>query len=187
MAEVKISKRYAKGLFDFANSQNELEKINTEITLISDVLKENRELSVFLASPVWDEKKKMSVLKQVFSQISVSTSNFLSLVAKNSRAYLIGSIAYQFRILDNQHIDKSIAYLKLAEDLDENLVNQIMIAGKRQLSFNGKELEVVKKIDKSLIGGFVLQIKDKELDASIKNRLIDLKTKFDTKIYDSKI
>lgn len=155
MAEVKISKRYAKGLFDFAKNANKLEEAYTEIKQISEVLKENRQLRVILSSPVLDYKKKVSILKEVFKEISLSTLNFLNLIARQGRASLIGDIAQQFVVQYNQEIGKSIATITLAQDLPESLINQIVVTGRKEVAFEGKEIELVKKIDPSIIGGFV--------------------------------
>lgn len=184
MVEVKISKRYAKGLFDFAKESNTLDEIYSEINSISIVLKENKELRVLLASPILDDKKKASLLTSLFGGLSKDTLNFLLLLNKNRRVNLIGEIANQFTQLYNLSIEKHIVYLTIAEDLSEDILTQILEVGKKKLSINNK-VEVSKTIDPSIIGGFVLKIKDKQLDASVKNRIIDLKSKFDTKLYES--
>ncbi len=187
MAEVKISRRYAKGLFDFAKNANQLQEVYKEIKEIFDVLKENSELKTILSSPILDEEKKMGILKEIFKGTSQQTLNFLTLLTNKGRVNLLEDVANQFIIKYNQEIGKSSVTLILAEDLAEDLVTQILIAGKKQLSFEGKDIEINKKIDPSIIGGFILRINDKQIDASIKNRLSDLREKFDVKLYESHI
>ena len=187
MAEVKISKRYAKGFFDLVKESNHLSDSYAEIKEISEVIKENVELQTALSSPILDDKQKNSMLKAVFKNLSASTFNFLTLITKQGRANLIQDIAQQFILLYNQKIDRNTANIIIAEDLPENILNQILAVGKKQLAFEGKEIEINKKIDPSIIGGFVFQIKDKQIDASVRNRLNDLKSKFDTKLYESHI
>lgn len=187
MAEVKISKRYAKGFFHLAKESDKLLGSYVEIKEVSDVIGENVELKTALSSPLLDDKKKNSILKEVFKTLSPDTFNFLTLITKQGRANLIEDIAQQFIVLYNQEIDKNTATITLAEDLSENILKQILEVGKKQLTFEGKEIEVNKKIDPSILGGFIFQIKDKQIDASVRNRLNDLKTKFDTKLYESHI
>jgi F-type H+-transporting ATPase subunit delta len=56
----------------------------------------------------------------------------------------------------------------------ENLVKKI--SGKNQI-------DLVQKVDADLIGGFVLNVGDKQIDASIKSKLKTLKTKFSENPY----
>jgi F-type H+-transporting ATPase subunit delta len=184
MVEVKISKRYAKGLFDFAKESNKLDEIYSEINSVSVVLQENKEIKILLASPILDDKKKSALLTSLFGGLSKDTLNFLLLLNKNRRANLMEEIANQFSHLYNFSIEKYIAHLTLAEDLDDDILTQILEIGKKKLSIHNN-VELKKTIDRSIIGGFVLRIKDKQLDASVKNRIIDLKSKFDTKLYES--
>jgi F-type H+-transporting ATPase subunit delta len=48
---------------------------------------------------------------------------------------------------------------------------------------NMKQVELVEKVDKDMIGGFVLNIADRQIDASIKNKIKALKVKFSQNPY----
>jgi F-type H+-transporting ATPase subunit delta len=41
-----------------------------------------------------------------------------------------------------------------------------------------KEVELEEKVDKDLIGGFILNVGDRQIDASVKSKLKALKLKF---------
>ena len=50
----------------------------------------------------------------------------------------------------------------------------------------GKEIELAEKVDKEIIGGFILKVGDRQIDESIKSKLQRLKNKFKDNSYVAK-
>ncbi len=185
MSDIKLSKRYAKSLFDYSKEKNTTQQVYLEIQEIRAILEENIEVLQFFKNPLYDLAKKNNFISSLFKDFSIDTKFFLTLLSNKKRLNLINEIALQFIYLNNKESDNNILNLTIAQDLSDSIVAEIIEKGKKILNFTGIQTEVRKKIDPSIIGGFILQIKDKQLDASVKNRLADLKNHFNLHLYES--
>lgn len=187
MAQYRVAKRYAKGLMQFLSNDTDKEKhIVGEMKQITKLLDSNRDLKNFFNSPILDYKKKTSVTKEVFSSFSEETITFLSLIIKQGRSEAIGAIAKEF--INQYGIKHNIkkATIISAQELEPSQLETIVKKVKEILPEN-TTIEVESKINKELVGGFVLRIDDKQIDASLKTRLQNIKKEFDSKHYIPKV
>jgi F-type H+-transporting ATPase subunit delta len=181
MRETIVASRYAKSLLDLALEQGQLEKVYADMKLILDVCRENADLTVFLKSPVINTDKKKSVLKQIFSgKLSPMTDAFINLMVSHKREMHLEYIAAEFLKQYKSHKKILTAVITTASGLDAALRSQVMELVKKSAS---SEVELEEKVDKSLIGGFVLRIGDKQVDASILRKLQELRKGFSENPY----
>ncbi len=176
-----VASRYAKSLIDLAVETKQLEEVANDMRLIKQVCKENREFVILLESPVVKTDKKMAIFHSVFGgKISATTSTFLDLIARKRREGYIDDIAYAF---DEQYkVFKNIttALVTTAVSLDAATKAKIVEIVKKNAT---GEVQLVEKIDKTLIGGFILTVGDKQVDTTIKRKLNDLRKNFSTNLY----
>jgi F-type H+-transporting ATPase subunit delta len=172
MNESIISVRYSKALFQSALGNNILEKVNSDMELISEIcnMPETRE---FLQNPVIPPSKKSQIFNKMFgSNVEKITMSLIDLLCKNGREAYLPSIARVFRheTLKYKGITRSV--LTTAVKLDDPVRKKIrdLISGK----FDTK-VELEELVDPSLIGGFILRVEDSYLDASIRNKLNRIK------------
>lgn len=176
-----VASRYAKSLIDLAVETKQLEEVRNDMRLIKQVCIENREFVVLLESPVVKTDKKMAILKEIFGgKISVTTQAFLDIVAKKRREGYIDDIAFSFDEQYKKYKNITSAIITSAVKLDDSVKSAILNIVKQ--TYKG-EIELVEKTDKSLIGGFVLTINDKQVDTSVKRKLNDLKKNFSGNLY----
>ena len=69
MISSNIAKRYARAFFEIAGEEKRYEEFYRELGRFSAVLKENKNLSEFLANPVFDQPDKKAVLESVLEKI----------------------------------------------------------------------------------------------------------------------
>ncbi len=163
--------RYAKSLLEIAVENNKLEEVYNNMLLIESTIKENRDLSVLLNSPVVKSTKKVSVLIAIFgAKIGDTTTSFLQLVSERKREPLLEDIAFSFIALYKKHKNIIVAEVTSAVKLDD-IQKQNIIA----LLKTDATVEMVEKIDPSIIGGFIVRVDDKQIDASILRELSDLR------------
>ena len=176
-----VPSRYAKALIDLAVETKQLEEVANDMRLIKQVCKENREFVILLESPVVKTDKKMAIFKSIFGgKISVTTSTFLDLIARKRREGYIDDIAYAFDEQYKLYKNITTAVVTTAVPLDSATKNKIIEMVKK----NAKgEVQLIEKVDKGLIGGFVLTVNDRQIDASIKRKLNDLRKNFSTNLY----
>ncbi|HXC06256.1 MAG TPA: ATP synthase F1 subunit delta [Bacteroidia bacterium] len=169
MQGTRASVRYAKALLTQALEQGELEKVYADVQLIIHTIKENRELAAMLRSPVIKTEKKKSVLDAIFStSVTPLTNHFLGLISDEKREEYLEMAMEEFVRKYKQNKNILTAVITTAHGLDEETRKSVKELIKKQLS---SEIELVEKVNKELIGGFVLRVGDKQNDASILGKI----------------
>ena len=177
-----LASRYAKSLLTLSIQNNILEEVKNDMKMIYDVCQENRDLQLLLKSPIINIDKKQSILKELFgSSINKVTLAFLNIITFKRREHYLEEIARQFVIQYNVHSEIEVATVTTAFKIDDKLRQQILKLVKRTSNFT--TVELVEKIDKDVIGGFVLTAGDKEYDASLSSKVRELKQEFAKNLY----
>lgn len=184
MKETRVAPRYAASLLNLAIDQNQLVKVNEDVKHILDFTKQSRDLRVFLESPVVSAEDKSAVLKKVFPDVTPLMGSFLSLLAKKGREAFIIHILQEFNNLYNSHKGIQKAIVTTAVGLDENLRKKVYEIVRSQTN---SEVELIERVDKDLIGGFIIKYGDKQIDSSIARSLNSLKRDLGNNQFNSKI
>ena len=172
MKSTKSASRYAKALLELAIEQQKLESIESNMSRILAAAKETNEFQVFLDSPIINLDKKVAVLNSLFGEFEPLTLSFLALITKNGRECLITEIAQSY--ISQVKEFKGIIPISItsARKLDE--ATKATILAKINASVTGT-LEITELIDESLIGGFIVTMGDKQIDASVASQLARMK------------
>ncbi len=174
--ETKVAKRYAKSLISLSNEKGIIDSVNNDMQLFAAVCIENNDLALLLSTPIIHSDKKLSILKQIFAhRVNIMTMTFFEIVIRKGREKYLIQIAKNF--ITQYKILKKIltAEIVSAVGLDDKLRKQVY-----ELLRNNEnsEVELMEKVDKKLIGGFVLRIGDKQYDASVVASIRKLKQAF---------
>ena len=62
MSEYRIASRYAKSLLSLADEQGQMEAVNKDMALFSNLIEENRDFELLLKSPIVAHSKKLAIL-----------------------------------------------------------------------------------------------------------------------------
>jgi len=172
MKSTKSASRYAKALLELAIEQQKLESIESNMSRILAAAKETNEFQVFLDSPIINIDKKVAVLNSLFGEFEPLTLSFLALITKSGRERLITEIAQSY--ISQVKEFKGIIPISItsARKLDE--ATKATILAKINASVTGT-LEITELIDESLIGGFIVTMGDKQIDASVVSQLARMK------------
>ena len=174
-----VASRYAKSLLDLSVEKGQLEAVYADMLQVKDVCENSREFINFLNSPLIKSDKKIATMKAVFDgKFNAITSGFLTIVATKRRESIIPEIAISFIEQYKAHKNILTAVITSASGLDAATRQKALELVKSQL--NG-EVELVEKIDNTIIGGFVLKIGDKQLDKSVARQLSNLKKELTNK------
>lgn len=172
MASAKSAGRYATALLDLSLEKGIVEKVEADLLYFVDLLKVSDDFRVFLSSPVIRDDKKISVYRIVLKDFNDLTLGFFTLVTKNGREPLLPEIAKQFHRLLAKHRNIVSGTLTSSIPLDGKVKEAIV--SKISASFEGT-LSLTELVDPSLLGGFIIRIEDKQIDASIASQLKQLK------------
>ncbi len=178
MPNPRLASRYAKSLIDLAHEKGQLEKVYADMQWLQAVCKGNRDFVNLLRSPIINADTKKKILNAVTAgKISEITAAFSMLLITKGRESNLPEIITAFLTAYNKYKNIQIVKLTTAAPISDSLKNAIVDRVKRAGNFEKIELE--EKIDKNLLGGFVLQFGDKLVDASIAYDLKAVAKQFD--------
>lgn len=185
MNNPRLAQRYAKSLIEIATELNQLDAVHEDVLLLRSILK-NREFVLMLDSPVIKSDKKYKIINAIAgSKISKISGTFLQLLCnKNREANLPGivsSFLVQYNTLKGLHNAKLTTAYPISKELIQSFTNKI----KASASIDNLTLET--KVDERLIGGFVLEMEGKLIDASILRDLNDVRKQFANNDYIHKL
>ena len=169
--EVRIARRYAKALSE-ALPDEKVEKVLKELRTLLEFFDEKA--LKYLKSPIISVDRKKTLLNSVLEKIPISDelSRVLQLMAEKDRLGLLREFYEEFENFANEKLGIVRAEIISATELDGETVRKIET--KIEELF-GKKPEISIKLDPSLIGGFIVKVADKVIDASIKTQLENLK------------
>jgi F-type H+-transporting ATPase subunit delta len=163
---------YAEALFDVAKEKGKLDAVRDELGQFVDAVDGNRELQVFFFSPYFSSAEKVAGLKRAVSDVDSELLNFLELLIEKQRMPEIFRIRRQLDELwkqENRRIDVTVTS---AVTLEPAVVEKVGEEIERQ---TGQKVELSSRVDAEILGGIVLQVGNKVLDASIRSRLEKLR------------
>ena len=176
MQGTRVASRYAKAFINLTIEQGLLEQAYKDMQYILQVCKIEHELVVFLKSPVIKTDKKLAVLKELFSgKINKITEAYIHLITSKKREVYLVEIAQEF--LNQYKTKKNIltAVITSASGLDDAARKAVI----NLVKGNGtNEVVLQEKIDTDIIGGFIIRVGDKQVDASISRKLKLLQRSF---------
>jgi F-type H+-transporting ATPase subunit delta len=174
MADSRAASRYVKSLLGLAVEKNVLEQVHQDMLLFAKVVEENHGLRLALNNPIIKHDKKREILEAIFKgKVNALTMAIFDIITKKHREPILFTIAKQFHHAYNDHKGIGIATVTSAIPLDAAVRNELL--GIIKKINDKKEIELIEKVDPSLIGGFILNVGDRQIDASMKNKLNGLK------------
>jgi F-type H+-transporting ATPase subunit delta len=174
MRPTRTAFRYAKATLAYANENKFSDKVAKEMQELIELHESSRQLNGLLSNPFLPNTKKQSILRSIVPNPSDVTKKLLSLLISNNRLFLLKEVAKSYINLFNEQQGELNATVISAIPLTQNLEKQIH--GKLE-DFSGKKISLLNKIDKSLLGGFILKIGDMEFNSSLAYKLKIFKAK----------
>ncbi len=169
-----IARRYAKALFSITEKSGEGEAVKKEIQILSHTIEANRELRNLIFNPIFGREEKERVIIGILNKIKgrETTKNFVRLLLKKDRIRFLKEMAENLTQLLDEKENRKKAVVITSSKLPEKSLSKI----KDKLSaVTGKNIEMVEKVDGSIIGGIVIQIGSLVYNGSIKTQLDNIK------------
>lgn len=167
--------RYAKAILEIAVSSGKNNQVNEDMKTIIATVDSSSDLKEFLSSPIITSDVKMSALSEVFSSVQAETKSLFRLLKENKRFELVVAIATQYNTQFDEMNGVEVANVTTAFPITADLEVQILA---KAATISTKKLTIRNTVDPSIIGGFILRIGDKQYNASVANRLQELKREF---------
>lgn len=172
MAETRtLARPYAEAVFSLASERKELQQWATMLGLLADVGADER-ISTLVGDPRISKEHVTGLLVDICgNQLTADGKNLARLLVENERFHLIADIATQFEQLKADAEGTLEVEAISAFELDDAQMKSISQAMQKKL---GREVKLVTKLDKSLIGGVVIRAGDLVIDGSVTGRLREL-------------
>ena len=175
MINTRAANRYAKAFLRITESKNDLMIMFKDMSSVKKAFEESHELKLFIDSKVIKDNDKVETLKEVFTDLSIQSTNLLMHLMNSGRIDLFDDVAKCFVDLYNEKVGNQNVTLISATKLSDELLREIKSKVK---SLTSKNVHLNNKVDKNLIGGFILKVGDKQYDASFKQQLKNLEQEF---------
>jgi len=186
MNNPRLAIRYGKSLIDLAKEKDQLNEVYNDMKLLQSICKSNRDFVTLLKSPIIPEDKKNKIIESIISgKVSAITSLFIKLLGSKNRQSnlpeIIDSYIVQYNELKGIHKVKITTATPLSEQMQNAFIDRIKSAN------NISNVELEAEVDEKLVGGFVLEMEGKLVDASILRDLKDVKKQFQNNDYLQKL
>jgi F-type H+-transporting ATPase subunit delta len=168
----EIAAVYARSLFEVAKERDKLDLVRDQIGEFADALNETRELQVFFFSPYFSTPEKVDGLGRMVTDADPVVVNFLKLLIEKHRMPVIFRIRSVLDDLWERENRLLPVRISSAVELDEETVRQL---GDRISEQTGRQVELSSSVEPELLGGIVVRVGNSVLDASIRNRLQQLR------------
>jgi F-type H+-transporting ATPase subunit delta len=168
----EIAEVYSRSLFAVAQEHEQLDEIREQLGQFADALQEHRDLAIFFFSPYFSTPEKKDGLVRAVDGAEPTLINFLELLIEKHRMPAIFRIRSHFERLWEQENKILAVQISTATTLDDAIVEQI---GDRIAQDTGQRIELTANVDPDILGGIVLRVGNSILDASIRNRLDNLR------------
>lgn len=165
MPDVSVARRYAQALFEIAQRDGTIEKVEQDLNTLDAALSSTPLLARVLRAPTITGERKKALLQQIFgSGLTALTVRFLSLLVDKRREAILPAINPEFRRLSYQHRGIVPVTIRVATRLTPEERLQITDALAKK---TGKTIELHEEIDPSILGGAVLRLGDTIIDGSV--------------------
>lgn len=181
MKGTRATIRYAKALLQISIEKDSLEQSYDDMLLVNNVCDDCKDFSLLLKSPIVKTDLKLKILNEIFdNKISEISRNFISIIANKKRESLLSDIAKSFIELYKSYNNIESATITTAVPLSDELKNNIIDYIKK---YNNSKIDLHEIVDEKIIGGTIIKIGDKQLDASVSKEISELKQIFNKNLY----
>jgi F-type H+-transporting ATPase subunit delta len=168
----EVAEVYARALFEAAQDHDVLDDIHDQLGQFAQALGDSRDLMQFFFSPYYSSEAKKDALAKTVKDADPRFMNFLEALIERHRMPVLFRIRDRFEQLWEKERALLPVVLTSAVDLDEQTVRRI---GDQVGKQTGRTVELSSHVDPDIIGGIVLRVGNFILDASIRNRLEQLR------------
>lgn len=169
LSREEVAARYGAALFGYAQDNKVLDNVYDEMLELKKAVLANPQIISVLSDPILSSKDKKSVLTAVEKGFSEEVQGFLNLLLEYNRFADLVDIIDQFVAFYDDEKKIASGTATTAVKLDDDQLQRLGDSFAKKYNLNAVRLE--NKVDPSILGGVVLQVKDRVIDGSVKTKL----------------
>jgi F-type H+-transporting ATPase subunit delta len=165
-----VAGRYALALFELARDENALDGVMASLDKFEAMLGESADLRQLVRSPVYSEDEQLRAIGAVLDRAGITdlAANLIRFVATKRRLFVLPGMIAGYRALLAKHKGIVPAEVRVAEEPSSRVLDDIKSALREMTS---SDVDVTVKVDPSLIGGIVVKVGSRMVDASLRTKL----------------
>jgi F-type H+-transporting ATPase subunit delta len=165
-----LSERYAAALFELADEHRTLDEVASDLRELRTMLAASGDLLRLIRSPVLSREQQGKAIGVIAERSGLNplVRNFLAVVAANRRLFAIPAMIEAFLAQLAARRGEVTAQVTVAQALSERQREALNEQLRRSI---GSRVSVDVQIDPVLIGGIVVKLGSRMVDASIRSKL----------------
>ncbi|MCX7899722.1 MAG: F0F1 ATP synthase subunit delta [Methylocystis sp.] len=172
-----VAGRYASALYELANEKGAADQVAAALAGFQTLINDCSDLKRLVRSPVFTAEEQIKALDAVLSKAGISglAANFIRLVASKRRLFAISDIIAAYQTLHDKAKGLVRADVTVAAPLkgDQESALRQALAGVT----GGKSVSLNVRTDPSIIGGIVVKLGSRMVDASVRTKLNSIRTR----------
>ena len=175
MENLTVSSVYGTGLYDAARDLGAIDEFSVSLKKIREVLNENPDLMTLLQTPTVNASERKIIVQTIFKDsVSAEVLNFMYVLIDKRRIGQIVGITKAFEKICDEQRGITKGEILSAVPLSDSQIKKFEVETGTLLK---KSVKLENRIDKSILGGVKIYFDGKLIDASIRNRLDELREK----------
>ena len=164
----QIAQTYAEALFSLGLEEKKLTKLQDEGKALSEIIHDNEDFLLLIDSRFMSREERQDIASKILKDFDEDIVSFVKVLIANNRTNYIKDVLEAFNSLCNEYKGVKEGLIYSAFPLNKETINKI----KNKISQIEKmDVELISRIDPSLIGGVKVVINSHVYDGSIKNQL----------------
>jgi F-type H+-transporting ATPase subunit delta len=165
-----VAQRYATALFELAEDSGAVDAVAASLNAFNGLIAESEDLRRLIESPAFTAEEQVGAIRAVLAKAGITgiAANFIGLVASKRRLFALPGMITAYKRLAAAAKGIVSAEVTLAEEPTSKRVDEIRAALK---GVAGKDVDLHVKVDPALIGGLVVKMGSRMVDASLKTKL----------------
>lgn len=169
-----VSGRYAAALYDLADEEGALDAVAGDLAALQKMIDESEDFRRFIKSPILsrtDQSKGIAAIAEK-AQLGPLTQKFLGLVAQNRRLFALSGMISVYRAILADRRGQAAAEVTSAAPLSDSQRMSLTDSLKKSV---GRNVDIIAKVDPSILGGLIVRVGSRMVDSSLKSKLQRLK------------
>lgn len=165
-----IAERYALALYELADEAKSLDAVADDLSSLKSLVAESADLRKLIASPLIDRDQKASAITAILEKGGANdlTRRFIGLAARNNRLFALPAMIDAYLAELARRRGEITAEVTSARPLKDDQLQALTDRLREKL---GSKIAVEAKVDPSLIGGLIVRVGSRMIDASLKSKL----------------
>jgi F-type H+-transporting ATPase subunit delta len=170
----EASERYSSALFELARDAGSLDGVSAALDQFIAMLESSADLERLVSNPVFTADEQVGAINAVLAKAGIDglAANFIKLVATKRRLFAIRGMVAGFRARLAAHKGITFAEVTVPAPLSDK--NRAAVLEALQAK-TGQTISLSEKVDPSIIGGLVVKMGSRMIDASLKTKLNAIK------------